>query len=155
MFKAVGSRVNFPELEESVLAFWKEADVFAESVRQQGLPVVDVDWRPPREGIPRLTHTQADVSIDEANAEAIRRIMAGRPVIAYGAGGALDTVIEGETGAFFSELTPESLAKAVREFDTDTINPQTCVRNAMRFDTSVFKKQLGEFIDQVMEKQGA
>lgn len=80
---------------------------------------------------------------------------AGRPVIAYGAGGALDTVIEGETGIFFSEMTPEALAEAVREFDTDTIDPQACVRNAMRFDASVFKKQLSEFIDQVIGKQGA
>jgi hypothetical protein len=53
---------------------------FADSVRQQGIPVVDVDWQPPR--VPRLTHTQSGVSIDEANAEAVRRIMAGQPVIA-------------------------------------------------------------------------
>jgi glycosyltransferase involved in cell wall biosynthesis len=80
---------------------------------------------------------------------------AGRPVIAYGAGGALDTVIEGETGAFFSEMTPEALAKAVLEFDPDAVALQACVRNAERFDASVFKKQLSEFINQVTGKQGA
>jgi glycosyltransferase involved in cell wall biosynthesis len=80
---------------------------------------------------------------------------AGRPVIAYGGGGALDTVIEGKTGVFFSETTPEALAEAVHEFDPDTIDPQACIRNAMRFDTSVFKKQLSDFINQVTGKQGA
>jgi glycosyltransferase involved in cell wall biosynthesis len=79
---------------------------------------------------------------------------AGRPVIACGAGGALDTVIEGETGAFFPELTPEALAEAVRELDTAAIDPQACVRNATRFDARVFKQQLNEFIEQVTRKEG-
>jgi glycosyltransferase involved in cell wall biosynthesis len=76
---------------------------------------------------------------------------AGRPVIAYGGGGALDTVVEGKTGVFFSEMTPEALAKAVLEFDSDAIDSQACVRNAMRFDTGVFKVQLSEFIDKVTQ----
>lgn len=54
---------------------------FAESLRQQGTPVVDVDWRPPRAGVTHLTHTRSGVSIDEANTEAVRRILAGRPMI--------------------------------------------------------------------------
>jgi glycosyltransferase involved in cell wall biosynthesis len=73
---------------------------------------------------------------------------AGRPVIAYGAGGALDTVVEGETGAFFSEMTPEALAKVVREFDPNAIAPQACARNAGRFDASVFKEQLSRFVEE-------
>jgi glycosyltransferase involved in cell wall biosynthesis len=73
---------------------------------------------------------------------------AGRPVIAYGAGGALDTVVEGETGVFFPLLTPEALAEAVREFDTADADPQACVRNAMRFDVSVFKGQLSRFVEE-------
>jgi len=54
---------------------------FAESVGQQGIPVVDVDWRPPAEGVPKITHTQSGNSIDDANDEAVARIMAGRPMI--------------------------------------------------------------------------
>jgi glycosyltransferase involved in cell wall biosynthesis len=79
---------------------------------------------------------------------------AGRPVIAYGAGGALDTVIEGETGALFHELTPEALAAAVHSFNPDAVDPQACARNAARFDVGVFKEQLSEFIDQVTRRQG-
>ena len=71
---------------------------------------------------------------------------AGRPVIAYGAGGALDTVVEGQTGVFFHEPDPESLAAAVRAFDPEEIDPHTCVENGARFDKSVFERQLMSFI---------
>jgi hypothetical protein len=64
---------------------------FAESLRDQNLPVVDVDWKPPPEGVPRLTHTQSGNAIDDANTEAIRRIMAGRPMI-VGLGIARDVI---------------------------------------------------------------
>ena len=59
---------------------------------------------------------------------------AGRPVIAYGTGGVLDTVIEGQTGAFFREPTPRALTTVVRSFDPDTIDSHTCIQNAARFD---------------------
>ncbi len=54
---------------------------FADSVQLQGARVVNVDWRPPPEGLPRLLHTKAGISIDDANTEAVTRIMKGRPVI--------------------------------------------------------------------------
>jgi glycosyltransferase involved in cell wall biosynthesis len=72
---------------------------------------------------------------------------AGRPVIAFGGGGALDTVVEGQTGAFFRQPTPESLAAAVRAFDVDRVDPGACVRNAARFDGSVFRRQLARLVE--------
>ncbi len=76
---------------------------------------------------------------------------AGRPVIAYRAGGALDTVVEGETGNFFDEPTPEALAAAVRAFDPDTIDPRACAQNAARFDASVFRRKLRQFVEEKLE----
>lgn len=67
---------------------------------------------------------------------------AGRPVIAYGAGGALDTVIAGETGAFFTEPTAEALAEAVARFDAEAVNSQACRANAERFAPERFRKGL-------------
>jgi len=75
---------------------------------------------------------------------------AGRPVIAFGAGGALDTVIEGRTGIFFREPTPEALAAAVSTFDPDGVDPQDCVRNAARFDAEVFRRRLGRFVQEAL-----
>jgi len=54
---------------------------FAESVVLQDIRFVYVDWRPPAEGVPKITHTQSGNSIDDANDEAVARIMAGRPMI--------------------------------------------------------------------------
>ena len=67
---------------------------------------------------------------------------AGRPVIAHGAGGALETVVPGETGVHFAPQTVEALIKSVRDFqgmvwDTDRIR-----RNALRYDQSVFLREM-------------
>ncbi len=53
----------------------------AESVRDQGRPAIQVDWRPPAEGVPRLRMTQSGVTIDDANDKVCRRIMQARPVL--------------------------------------------------------------------------
>jgi len=80
---------------------------------------------------------------------------AGRPVIAYGAGGALDTIIEEATGVFFREPTPEALVAVVRTFDPNAIDPHVCHANAERFAVEVFKEKLSQFIrDKVTEGQG-
>ena len=73
---------------------------------------------------------------------------AGRPVIAYAAGGALDTVQEGITGTFFHEQTPEALAAAVRRFDPSDYDPAACRANAERFSVSQFKRKLLAFIEE-------
>jgi glycosyltransferase involved in cell wall biosynthesis len=73
---------------------------------------------------------------------------AGRPVIAYAAGGALDTVIEGETGIFFHEQTPEALAEATRCLDSIDFDPAVIRRNAECFSMSRFKQELGSFIEE-------
>ncbi len=56
-------------------------EILAESVRQQGSPMVDVDWRPPPGGVPWLTQTSDGTSIDAANRQVVTRIMNGRPAL--------------------------------------------------------------------------
>lgn len=74
---------------------------------------------------------------------------AGRPVIAYGAGGALDTVIPSVTGEHFGELTVESLMEVMQNFDASRYDPQVIRDHAQKFDVSVFRAQLLEFMDSV------
>lgn len=76
---------------------------------------------------------------------------AGRPVIAYGAGGALDSIIEGETGTFFRETTPEALAEAVLSFDADRVDPLACRANAERFSVPRFQQVLSSALTRVLE----
>lgn len=70
----------------------------------------------------------------------------GRPVIAYAAGGAVDTVIPGLTGALFAPQTAEALAETIAAFDPLGIDPQMCRQNALRFDLDVFRAKLAEFM---------
>ncbi len=77
---------------------------------------------------------------------------AGRPVIAYAAGGALDTVIEGTTGLFFREPTPESLAAAVMRLDNIRFDGATIRQHALRFDQSAFRSRFAEFVQAKFEQ---
>jgi glycosyltransferase involved in cell wall biosynthesis len=71
----------------------------------------------------------------------------GRPVIAYGGGGALDTVVEGETGAFFRQQSAAALAVAVATFDDAKASPAACRRNAERFATERFRRELLNLVE--------
>lgn len=73
---------------------------------------------------------------------------AGRPVIAYAAGGALETVVEGVTGLLFREQTAESLAEAVAAFDEREFDSTVIRRHAHKFDRESFKSRLGAFVDE-------
>lgn len=66
----------------------------------------------------------------------------GTPVIAYGVGGARETVVEGQTGVFFGSQTPEAVARAVREFELAAFDAGACRANAERFSVGRFR---GEF----------
>lgn len=61
--------------------------------------------------------------VEDFGITAVEAQAAGKPVIAFRAGGALETVIEGETGLFFNEQTPESLADAVQRFERKFLVP--------------------------------
>ncbi|HUT16638.1 MAG TPA: glycosyltransferase [Anaerolineae bacterium] len=71
---------------------------------------------------------------------------AGRPVIAYAAGGALETVVEGRTGLFFREQTPEALAEVMACFRDDDFDPQAIRKHAVRFGRKGFERRFGEFV---------
>jgi glycosyltransferase involved in cell wall biosynthesis len=71
---------------------------------------------------------------------------AGRPVIAYAAGGALDTVIDGETGLFFVQQTADCLADAIRRLVAVSFDPVHIHRHAQRFSVERFKAELGAFV---------
>ena len=77
---------------------------------------------------------------------------AGRPVIAYRAGGALDTVIGGRTGVFFGEPTSESLAAAVARCDEIAWDARALRRHAERFGEEQFAARLEAVIERALKK---
>lgn len=80
---------------------------------------------------------------------------AGRPVIAYGRGGALSSVVDGVTGLFFAEQTPEALVAALRRFEAMTFDTHVIRRHAETFDTACFQRRLLQFIEARLAVQSA
>ena len=77
---------------------------------------------------------------------------AGRPVVAYAAGGALETVRDGETGVLFHEPTVPSLQRALARVTDMAVDPTHLVRHAAQFDASVFRAKLHQTIDKTLER---
>jgi glycosyltransferase involved in cell wall biosynthesis len=67
---------------------------------------------------------------------------AGRPVIAYGGGGALDTIIEGMNGVLFHAPTTNALMACLNQFDVSAFDPPVIRAHAEKFDTRVFQTAL-------------
>ena len=85
----------------------------------------------------------------------LEAMASGRPVIAYGSGGALETVVGLDqrtapaTGVFFHEQTVGSLCDAVRAFESHAgaFEPHAIRQHALAFDRAVYKRKIHDFID--------
>ncbi len=76
----------------------------------------------------------------------LEAMAAGKPVIAYRAGGAVETVIEGKTGIFFDRQDPEALIEAVKRLKPEDFDPAVLVEHAKKFDVLVFKEKIRDFV---------
>jgi len=74
---------------------------------------------------------------------------AGRPVIAYRGGGAIETVEEGTTGIFFDQADSRALAQAIKKFENLRWDQSALRRHAEKFDRSVFAFRVLQFLGSV------
>jgi len=74
---------------------------------------------------------------------------AGRPTIAYGAGGALETIVENQTGLFFPEQTTEAVADAIERFERQRWNASFIRKHAEGFRTEVFQERFAAFLRKI------
>jgi len=160
----------------SRLVPYKRVDVAVEAFNRLGRPLVVVGEGPLRERLQSKAHSHIQF-VGEASDAALRgyyrRCRAlvfpgeedfgivpveaqacGRPVIAYGRGGALESVVPNATGVFFAEQTPDALAAAVRTADRLTFDPTTIRRHAERFSRPRFLTQIAEFATRAIESRG-
>ncbi len=82
---------------------------------------------------------------------AVEAMAAGRPVIAFRGGGALETVEEGKTGLFFNEQTKESLIDILRKFNPADFSPQYIRQRAEQFDKEIFKDKIKGFVEKALK----
>ena len=87
----------------------------------------------------------AIVRIDRAG----EAMAAGTPVIAYQAGGALDYVVPGKTGEFFTEPTVESLKSALQSFNPEAYKASDLQTKAAEFSPAIFRQQIQRVIDDI------
>lgn len=74
---------------------------------------------------------------------------AGTPVIAFAGGGALESVVERETGVFFREQSVESLCGAIEAFEAGRWDPRRCRENARRFSTDIFVGKMTALVEEI------
>jgi glycosyltransferase involved in cell wall biosynthesis len=75
----------------------------------------------------------------------------GKPIIAFKAGGALETIIEGKTGIFFDKPTVESLAKTIQKLSNLKINPEDCIEQARKFDFGQFRNNFMKKVKEMLK----
>src|SRR3954452_802040 len=92
-------------------------------------------------------------AVEEFGIAAVEAQAAGRPVISVRGGGALETIADGVTGAFW-EGGAADLAAAVSDFDDAAVDPDDCIANAARFDRSVFARELPLEVERALSEIG-
>jgi glycosyltransferase involved in cell wall biosynthesis len=151
----------------SELVRHKRLDVALEGARRAGVPIQVVGSGPDHESLAAafpeaeflgraddrlLAELYAGAravvvpSMEEFGIVAVEAQAAGRPVIAAGAGGALETVIDGRTGRLAALGDPESFAQAIRTLDELDFDPEVAVANAERFSVESFKRRLSKHV---------
>lgn len=85
--------------------------------------------------------------VEDFGITAVEAMAAGRPVIAFAGGGALETIIPGQTGEFFEEQTWEALAFRLLRFQPEKYQPALIKEHAERFSAERFAQEMKNYID--------
>lgn len=142
----------------------KQIDVALEAARRAGVPIKVVGSGPEEERLRQEYGATAEFlgriddaelaalypraralvmpNLEEFGITAVEAQASGRPVIAADGGGARETVVEGETGIFFSQADAVDLARAMRDGLLDQLQPSAAVNNASRFSIRAFQRRL-------------
>ncbi len=93
-------------------------------------------------------------SVEEFGITAVEAQAAGRPVIAAAAGGALETVLDGQTGRLVRPDDVDAFAAAIETIDELGLDPTQAVQNAARFSLPAFERRLSAHVAEILERSG-
>lgn len=79
---------------------------------------------------------------DDFGISPVEAMAAGTPVIAYKAGGALDTVVPGLSGLFFEKQTVDDLTAAMQLFEQQSFDAKQVIAHAKQFEEAIFRKKI-------------
>ncbi|MCA9389405.1 MAG: glycosyltransferase [Candidatus Magasanikbacteria bacterium] len=91
--------------------------------------------------------------IEDFGITAVEAMAAGRPVIAFGQGGATETVLNGITGQFFEVQTWEDIGNAAIRFDPSSYDPRRIRAHAEYFSKEHFKKRIRDYVEQAWSER--
>ncbi len=155
----------------SRLVAHKRVDLIVDAFSALGLPLKIVGDGPERQSLSRRAASnieflgfQSDACVAELLGRAsgfvcaaeedfgiamVEAQAAGCPVIAYGRGGALETVVPGRTGLFFPERSADCLIETVRCFESkmSAFNAQAISEHAQRFSKARFEREFRQFVE--------
>jgi glycosyltransferase involved in cell wall biosynthesis len=151
----------------------KRIDLVVETATAHGIPVKiigtgrDMDrlqanagptieflgFRPHAEVIEHYRRCRAFIlpGVEDFGMTAVEAQASGRPVIAFGRGGALETVRDGVTGVLFDAQTRESLLAAIQRLVGLQVSSETCICNARRFDEAVFQEGMRRAVERALD----
>lgn len=171
-----GSYFNISDKDEgyflivSRLVPYKRIDLAVEAFNELGLPLVVIGGGSQLEYLKsiakdnvKIMGRQPDEVIKEhyANCRAfifpgeedfgitpLEAQASGRPVIAFGKGGALETVVSERTGLFFEDQKTDELVKAVKQFEKMNWDKEDIRKHALTFDEEIFKSKIKNYVDE-------
>ena len=151
---AVGAFRHLPQEKLVIVGGGRDLD----ALRAQATPNVHFLGRQPREQVRELLRgCRAFLfpGLEDFGIAPVEAMSCGRPVIAFGGGGALDTVRPGLTGEWFAEQSVGSLAGTLAAFDWRAYDPAACRAQAERFSAASFRQAISAYLAQMHRPQVA
>ncbi len=176
-FHPDGSRPEPFALVVSALVPYKQVNLAIEACRRAGVPLTIVGDGPERPALERLTNGSVQFlgRLTDEDVRALYRRAAvtllpgeedfgivpleaqacGRPVVALGRGGALETVRHGETGLLISEPSPDAFADAIRAVVAGPFDAAHIRRHAERFSRERFGDEMEALVGNTLSEAAA
>lgn len=122
--------------------------------RLAGPTITFLGWQEDRVLAEQYARCRAFVfpGVEEFGIAPLEAMAAGRPVIGYARGALLETSLEGVTGLFFQEQTPESLIDALRRFELTGFDADKIRAHALRFREERFIEEMAAYVAECLER---
>lgn len=158
----------------SALVPYKRVELAVSAFNELGLPLKIVGEGPEKRMLARLARSNIEFlgeqseerlvklyeearalvfpGIEDFGLAPVEAQAAGTPVVAFRAGGALETVIDRVTGVFFREQTARSLEEAIGKLEKVEFDPKEIRKNAERFAVSRFRREFSDFVKRTVSR---